>query len=103
MGGDRCWSTLAPTLGRRAVAVGEGVRVQPGLERLLIAPAGENQPLFPPIGGLEQLETLESIGVVDSPGPRSEAMCQLVPRIGWDSYGVDLDDGHLVIMPRGAG
>jgi hypothetical protein len=43
-GGDRCRRAFAATLGCRAVAVGEGVRVHPGLKRLLIAPAGKDQP-----------------------------------------------------------
>jgi hypothetical protein len=102
VGSDRCLSAFASTFRRRAVAVGERVRVQPGLERLLIAPAGEDQPLLPPISGLEQLETFKSIGIVDGPCSRREAVCQLVPGLGRHGNGVDLDDGHLLIVPHAA-
>src|SRR5215207_5869557 len=100
--GNRWRPAFATTFGCRAVAVGKGLRVQPGLERLLIAPAGEHQPLLPPISGLEQLETFESVGVVDSTGPRREAVCQLVPGVDRHGNGVDLDDGHLLIVPHAA-
>jgi hypothetical protein len=71
---DRLWGWAALPLGGGAMAVGERLRAEPGLERLLVAPAGDHQPLLPVVGGLQQLEPLEAVGVVDGPGSGREPL-----------------------------
>ena len=76
------------------VAVGEGGRAHPGLERLLVAPAGDDQPCRALVGRLQQLEALEAVLVVDCADAGGEATGQLLAGSGVDGDGVDLDDGH---------
>ena len=81
------------------MAVGERLRAEPGLERLLVAPAGDHQPLLPVVSGLEQLEPLEAVGVVDGPGARRKPMGQLVAGLSRHGDGIDLDDCHDPMRP----
>src|ERR1700750_1173980 len=71
----------AGPLGLGPVAVPERRRVHPGLERLLVAPAGDDQPGRALVGRLEQLEALEAVLVVDGAGPGGEAAGELVPAV----------------------
>jgi hypothetical protein len=96
---ERLWGWAALPLGGGAVAVGERLRAAPGLERLLVAPAGDHQPLLPAVGGLEQLEPLEAVGVVDGPGSGSEPLSQLVARLMRHRDRIDLNDGHDSMLP----
>ena len=82
------------------MAVGERIRAEPGLERLLVSPAGYHQPLLPVVSGLEQLEPLEAVGVVDGPGPGREPVSQLVAGLLWHRDRIDLDDGHDSMLPN---
>jgi hypothetical protein len=75
---DRLWGRAALPLGGGAMAVGKGLRTEPGLEGLLVAPAGEHQPLLLVVGGLEQREPIEAVGVVDDPGSGRELVSQFV-------------------------
>jgi hypothetical protein len=63
------------------MAFGERRRLDPRLERVLVPPPGEHQPLGPVVGGPEQLEALETLGVVDGSGARREPVGELVPRL----------------------
>jgi hypothetical protein len=63
------------------MAAGERLRAEPGLERLLVAPAGDHQPPLPVVGVLEQLEPLEAVGVVDGPGSGREPLMGSLLRI----------------------
>jgi hypothetical membrane protein len=77
-----------------AVAVPERGRRPPGLEGLLIPPAGNDEPRGAAVGRLQQLEPLEAVLVVHRPGPRGEPAGQLVPAVGRHRNCVDLHDGH---------
>jgi putative hydrolase of the HAD superfamily len=86
-----------PTAGPTTIAtmsVREGRGVHPGVERLLVAPTGHHQPGGAVVDGLEQLEALESVLVVDRSGTGGESLGQLVTAVGRHGDGVDLDDGH---------
>jgi hypothetical protein len=72
--------------------VGERGRTHPALERCVIAPTGDDQPLAPLVGGPEEFEALEPVLVVDRPGAGSEPLGQLVSGILGDCDGVDLDN-----------
>jgi hypothetical protein len=74
------------------VAVTEGRAVDPGLERVLVLPAGDDQPREPIVGRLEELEALEPRLAVDRARPGGEAPRQLVAGVLGDGDGVDLDD-----------
>src|SRR5262245_27987775 len=74
------------------MAVTERRAVHPRLEGGLVAPAGDDEPRGPVVGGLEQLEALEAVLVVDRPGSRCEALGQLVAAPLGNGDGVDLDD-----------
>src|SRR3546814_4400837 len=55
------------------------------------------------VHGLQELEALEAVLVVDYPRSGREALGQLVPAVGCDGDGVDLDDGHgAMVAGRGA-
>jgi len=54
-----------------------GEPTQP-LERLLVMPPGDDQPLVAPVGGSEQLESLEPLLVVNCAGAGGKALRQLV-------------------------
>ena len=102
----RCGSRPASARRRRRArrpSGGPGRRrgAHPGLERLLVAPAGDDEPLLAVVGRLEQLEALESVGVVDRAGPRGEPVGQLVTGVGGHGDGVDLDRGHSPSLPGG--
>ena len=80
MGRDGLRRLAACALDGGAVAVGEAGRADPRVERLLVAPPREDQPLVAVVGRLEELEPLEAIRAVDGPGPRGEAVGeQLAP------------------------
>jgi hypothetical protein len=96
---DRLWGRAALLLGGGAMAVGERLRAEPGLERLLVAPAGDHQPLLPVVGGLQQLEPLEAVGVVDGPGSGREPLSQLVAGLLRHRDRIDLNDGHDSMLP----
>ena len=79
----------------------EGRRAHPRLERRLVAPPGDDEPGRPVVGGLEQLEALEAVLVVDGAGPGGEPVGELVAARGVDGDGVDLDDAHATSVPDG--
>ena len=78
------------------MAVREGRRLGPGVERLHVFPPGNHEPLFAGIGGSEQLEALETLGPVDRSGPSGKPAGKLVARAGGYRDGIDLDDRHGV-------
>src|SRR5581483_7052381 len=80
------------------VAAGERSRRRPRVERLVVTPAGVDEPRLPAVGGTEQLELLEALGLFDLAGARREPACQLVGAVDGDGDGIDLDDGHRAIM-----
>ena len=57
---------------RTGVTMTEGGRLHPGLEGLLVPPAGYHQPLGPAVGRAQQLESLEAVLPVHRPGPAGE-------------------------------
>ena len=61
------------------MAMGECWRRDPGLEGILVAPAGHDQPLSTVVGGPEQFETLEALLVVDRAGTGGEALASSSP------------------------
>ena len=67
------------------MAVREGGRRHPLVERLLVAPARDDEPLQAIIGGTEQLEALEAVLIVDGPGPR---LREAAEALRWLSGGV---------------
>jgi hypothetical protein len=77
--------------------MGEGGRADPTLERCVITPTGDYQPLTPLVGGPEELEALEPLLIVDRPGTGGEPLGQLVSGTLGHCDGVDLDDGHGTI------
>src|SRR3546814_11715321 len=86
-----------PAAGRRALALvagAEGRAAHPRVERVLVTPAGHDQPGGAVVHGLQELEALEAVLVVEYPRSGREALGQLVPAVGCDGDGVDLDDGH---------
>jgi len=62
------------SVGRRRVAVCKAGRADPTLERLLVMPPGDDQPLVAPVGGSEQLESLEPLLVVNCAGAGGKAL-----------------------------
>jgi hypothetical protein len=78
----------------RLVAVSEGGRLHPGLEGILVPPAGEDQPGGPFIDWLEQLKALEAVLVVHGTGPGSETPGQLITGVRWYRDRVDLHHSH---------
>src|SRR6185436_19597442 len=83
--------------------VSERGRRDPGLERLLVAPPGHDEPRRALVGRLEQFEALEPVLVVDGAGPCGEAAREFVAAVGGHGDGVDLDDGHTAILAGGTG
>lgn len=96
---DRRGRIPARALGGRAVAVGEGGRIQPGLERNLIPPPGYHQPGSSPVGRLEQLKALEAVLVIDRASTGGEPPGQLVTAVSRHRDRVDLNHSHSSIMP----
>src|SRR4051794_6828051 len=84
-------SVTAAALLLAAMPMAERRAVDPRLERLLVAPAGHDEPRGAVVGGLEQLEPFEAVLVVDRPGPSGEPLGQLVATAFRDRDGVDLD------------
>src|SRR4051794_31855524 len=76
------------------MTVRERAAAHPCLERLLVAPTGDHEPLIAVVGRLQQLETLEALLAVDRAGTRREPTGELVAAVLWHGDGVDLDDGH---------
>jgi hypothetical protein len=87
------------------VAVTEGRAVDPGLERVLVLPAGDDQPGEAIVGRLEQFEALEPRLPVDRARPGGEAPRQLVAGVLGNGDGVDLDDlcDRSTLLVRGPG
>ena len=82
------------------VPVRERGRGDPGLERVFVVPPGDDEPLEPPVGRPQQLETLEAFLPVDRAGAGREAPRELVSGVLGHGDGVDLDDGHTHDLPR---
>ena len=76
------------------MTIGEGRRGHPRVERILITPAGDDQPLITTISGLEQLEPLEAVLTVDGASTGSKPVGEFVTGLGRHSDGVDADDRH---------
>ncbi len=87
-GADRSRLAMLRVTGREVRAF------HPGLEVGFGAPPGEHQAELALVVGTEQLESLEAVGLVDSPRPRGEPPLELVEAIPRDGDGVDLDDAH---------
>src|SRR3954469_23916544 len=62
---DRWRCRLTRALGGRAVTVRERGRLDPRLERSLVAPSGDDEPRGPLVVGAQQLEALESVLIID--------------------------------------
>ena len=90
------WFTLA--FSRRSVTVCESRRIDPRLERGLVAPACDDQPGCSIVGGLEQFEALEPVLVVHSACSCRKPAGQFVSAVGRHRDGVDLDDSHIAMM-----
>ena len=90
----RACSSAALATGCLAVTVPERGGAQPGLERLLVPPARDHQPGGALVGGLEQLEGLESWLVVHGTRTGGEPAGELVAAIWRNGDCVDLHDGH---------
>jgi predicted dinucleotide-binding enzyme len=90
----------AGPLGRRTVSVREGGGLHPGIEGVVVPPAGDHQPGRPVVGGLEQLKALEAVLVVHGPGPGGETARQFVTGVGWYGDRVDLHHSHGIDLFR---
>jgi len=72
---------LVSLVGSTSVPMSKGRGVHPGLERLVIGPTGHHQPGGALVGGLEQLEALETCLVVDRTGACGEPASQFVTAV----------------------
>ena len=99
----RTGSLTARTLDGRTVTLGEPGRAHPRLERFLVTPAGDHQPLFTIVSRAQQLEPLEAVGAVHRASSRSKPMGELVAGPSGDGDGIDLDRGHASRLPRAPG
>ena len=70
-------SPPARSTAERCPSANDG-ELDPRLERVLVAPPRQHQPLVAVVGGPEQLEALEPVGVVDGTGACREPVRQLV-------------------------
>jgi ribosomal protein S18 acetylase RimI-like enzyme len=66
----------------------------PHLEVLLGAPAGEDEADLTVVVGPQQLEPLESGGLLDLARTRGKPVRELIETFTWNGDGVDLDDRH---------
>src|SRR4051812_1111831 len=81
------------------MAVRERGRRDPALERLLVAPARDDQPLETTVGRPEELEALEAVLTVDRARACGEPLGQLVAGVLGNRDGIDLDDGRHEMLP----
>ena len=86
---------------RRAMTVGECRRIEPCLERCLVAPAGDHEPGGAIVGRFEQFEPFEAVLVVHRTGAGGEAAGQFVAAVLGNADGIDLDDSHpAMVAPK---
>ncbi len=81
----------------------EGRRTHPGVEGVVVAPTGEDQPGGALIGWLQQFKALEAVLPIDGTGALGETLGEFVPAVGSNGDGVDLDDGQrsaLLVVGR---
>src|SRR5581483_8304981 len=69
---------------RLGVTAGERGRRRPRVERVVIAPPCVHEPRVAAVGGAQQLELLEALGLLDLAGAGGEAAGQLVGPISRD-------------------
>src|SRR5581483_9284362 len=74
------------------VAAGEGGGRGPRVERVVIAPAGVDEPGLTAVGWAQQLKLLEALGLLDLAGAGGKTTGQLVGPFGGDGDGIDLHD-----------
>jgi hypothetical protein len=86
------------------MTVSECWRSNPRIERVFVAPAGDDQPLVTAVGRLEKFKSFKPFSAIDCTRTGSESVSEFVTGLSRDGDGIDTDNRHgLSWLPPPAG